>query len=75
MIRENFADREEITKQTTEFLGRQAQDAKQNLDGLDSRLATFKARFLGQLPEDSDKNLQILMFQTVKIVLLGRGAQ
>ncbi|HXU17501.1 MAG TPA: Wzz/FepE/Etk N-terminal domain-containing protein [Terriglobales bacterium] len=61
MIRENFADREEIAKQTTEFLGRQAQDAKQNLDGLDSRLATFKARYLGQLPEDSDKNLQILM--------------
>lgn len=60
MIRENFADREEIAKQTSEFLGRQAQDAKQNLDGLDSRLASFKARFLGQLPEDSDKNLQIL---------------
>ena len=61
IIRENFSDREEIAKQTTEFLGRQAQDAKQILDGLDSRLAVFKARYLGQLPEDSEKNLQILM--------------
>jgi len=61
IIRENFSDREEIAKQTTEFLGRQAQDAKQILDGLDSRLAVFKARYLGQLPEDSEKNLQVLM--------------
>jgi len=61
IIRENFSDREEIAKQTTEFLGRQAQDAKQTLDGLDSKLAVFKARYLGQLPEDSEKNLQILM--------------
>jgi len=61
MIRENFADREEIARQTTEFLGRQVEDAKRRLDDLDSKLAVFKGRYMGQLPTDSDKNLQYLM--------------
>ena len=61
MIRENFADREEVARQTTEFLGRQVEDAKRRLNELDSSMASFKARFMGQLPEDSQKNLQILM--------------
>ena len=61
MIRENFADREEIARETAEFLGRQVDDAKHKLDDLDSKLAAFKGRYVGQLPEDSEKNLQILM--------------
>ncbi len=61
IIRENFADREEVARETTDFLGRQVDDAKHRLDDLDSKLATFKGQFMGQLPEDSEKNLQILM--------------
>ena len=61
IIRENFADREEIARETTEFLGRQVEDSKRKLDDLDSKLALFKGRFMGQLPEDSEKNLQLLM--------------
>ncbi len=61
MIRENFADREAIARETAEFLGRQVLDAKNKLDELDSKMAAFKARFPGQLPTDSDKNMQYLM--------------
>jgi polysaccharide chain length determinant protein (PEP-CTERM system associated) len=61
IIRENFADREEVARETADFLGRQVEDAKRRLDDLDSKLAAFKGRFMGQLPTDSDKNLQYLM--------------
>jgi polysaccharide chain length determinant protein (PEP-CTERM system associated) len=61
IIRENFADREQAARETTEFLGRQAEDAKRRLDELDSKLAAFKGHYMGQLPEDSEKNLQLLM--------------
>jgi len=61
MIRENFADREAIARETAEFLGRQVQDAKNKLDELDAKMASFKAHYPGQLPTDSDKNMQYLM--------------
>ena len=61
MIRENFADREAIARETADFLGRQVQDGKNKLDELDGQLAAFKARYPGQLPTDSDKNMQYLM--------------
>jgi protein tyrosine kinase modulator len=61
MIRENFADREHIAQETAGFLGRQVQDAKNKLDELDSKMAAFKARYPGQLPTESDKNMQYLM--------------
>jgi polysaccharide chain length determinant protein (PEP-CTERM system associated) len=61
IIRENFSDREEVARETTDFLGRQVEDAKHRLDDLDTKLASFKGQFMGQLPEDSEKNLQVLM--------------
>ena len=60
IIRENFADREQVAKDTTDFLGRQVEDAKRKLDDLDSKLAAFKGHFIGQLPGDSDNNLKFL---------------
>jgi protein tyrosine kinase modulator len=61
MIRENLNDRANAAQSTTDFLARQVEDAKRNLDDLDSRLANFKKQFLGQLPGDEDNNLKILM--------------
>jgi len=60
IIRENFADREQVAKDTTDFLGRQVEDAKRKLEDLDSKLAAFKGRYMGQLPGDSDNNLKFL---------------
>jgi polysaccharide chain length determinant protein (PEP-CTERM system associated) len=61
IINENLKDRADIAQNTTDFLGRQVEDAKRNLDELDSKLANFKKQYLGQLPGDEDNNLKILM--------------
>jgi polysaccharide chain length determinant protein (PEP-CTERM system associated) len=61
MIKENLNDRASAAQNTTDFLGRQVEDAKRNLDELDSKLANFKKQFMGQLPGDEDNNLKILM--------------
>ena len=60
MLRENLRDREEVAQNTTDFLSRQVNDAKGNLNELDSKLATFKRQYMGQLPGDEDSNMKIL---------------
>lgn len=61
IINENFKDMEQVARSTTDFLGRQVEDQKRKLDDLDSKLATFKKQYIGQLPGDEDKNLQLLV--------------
>lgn len=61
MLNVNLKDRAQVAQSTTEFLGRQLDEAKRTLDNLDSQLASFKARYVGQLPGDEDSNLKILM--------------
>src|SRR5258708_3166974 len=61
MLQENLKDRAQLAQNTTDFLGRQVEEAKRNLDELDSKLANFKKQFMGQLPGDEDNNLKILM--------------
>jgi protein tyrosine kinase modulator len=61
IIRENFNDMEQVSKDTTDFLSRQVEDQKHKLDDLDAKLADFKKHYIGQLPGDEDKNMQLLM--------------
>jgi len=61
IIKENFNDIEQVSRNTTDFLGRQLDDQKRKLDDLDSKLAQFKKQYLGQLPGDEDSNLKLLM--------------
>ena len=61
MLNVNFKDRAQSAQSTTEFLGRQVEEAKRTLDSLDSQLADFKKHYVGQLPGDEDSNLKILM--------------
>jgi len=60
-LQENLKEREEVAQQTTDFLSRQVEQAKNDLDAQDAKLATFKKQYLGQLPGDEDSNLKILM--------------
>jgi uncharacterized protein involved in exopolysaccharide biosynthesis len=60
MLQENLRDREQVAQNTTDFLSRQVDDAKGNLNELDSKLAAFKRQYMGQLPGDEDSNLKIL---------------
>src|SRR5439155_10078488 len=46
---------------TTAFLSRQLEQAKRDIDDQDSKLATFKKQYVGQLHGDEENNLKILM--------------
>lgn len=61
LLEENLRTRAQVAQGTTEFLGREVEDAKQALDDLDTKLAAFKRQYMGQLPEDAENNLRILM--------------
>ena len=61
ILKENINDRTQVAQSTTDFLGRQVDDAKRNLDDLDSRIANFNRQYIGQMPGDIENNLKILM--------------
>jgi uncharacterized protein involved in exopolysaccharide biosynthesis len=60
ILQENFKEREQVAQNTTDFLARQVDEAKRNLDDLDAKLADFKKKYIGQLPGDEDTNLKLL---------------
>jgi uncharacterized protein involved in exopolysaccharide biosynthesis len=61
LLAENLSMRADVARGTTDFLGRQVEEAKRALDDQDSKLADFKRRYMGQLPGDAENNLRILM--------------
>ena len=61
IVDENLRSRAEVAKGTTDFLGRQVEDAKRAIDEQDSKLAAFKKQYMGQLPSDVDNNMRMLM--------------
>jgi polysaccharide chain length determinant protein (PEP-CTERM system associated) len=60
MLEQNLQAREQVAQSTTDFLSHQVDEAKQNLDDQDAKLAEFKKQFTGQLPGDEDGNLKLL---------------
>jgi uncharacterized protein involved in exopolysaccharide biosynthesis len=60
MLFENQNTREQVAQSTTDFISRQLDEAKHNLDDQDSKLAVFKRQYAGQLPGDEDNNLKVL---------------
>lgn len=61
LLNENIKARQDVAQSTTDFLARQVEEAKRNLDDQDSKMATFKRQYMGQLPGDEDNNLKLLM--------------
>jgi polysaccharide chain length determinant protein (PEP-CTERM system associated) len=59
-MEENLRLRQQQAEQTTQFIGKQLDDAKTKLDGEDAKLAVFKRRYLGSLPEQEQANLNLL---------------
>jgi polysaccharide chain length determinant protein (PEP-CTERM system associated) len=60
LVDENSRQIAEAAAGTSEVLNRGIEDAKNNLDGMDSKLAEFKKQYVGQLPGDEENNLKIL---------------
>ncbi len=57
---ENVKERQQQSEDTTQFLGEQLADAKAKLDQQDARLAAFKSRYIGSLPDEEQTNLNLL---------------
>jgi polysaccharide chain length determinant protein (PEP-CTERM system associated) len=61
LLEENLKMREQLAQGTTDFLSRQLEDFKRNLDEQDAKMAAFKREHFGQLPGDAENNFKILM--------------
>jgi polysaccharide chain length determinant protein (PEP-CTERM system associated) len=59
-MQQNLLLRQRRAEDTNQFLTKQLDDAKAKLNGQDSKLADFKRRYLGELPDDSQTNLNLL---------------
>ncbi|HEV2380676.1 MAG TPA: Wzz/FepE/Etk N-terminal domain-containing protein [Terriglobia bacterium] len=59
-MHENLQQHEDMAKGTEDFLTNQLQDARRALDDQDAKLAEFKRKNLGALPDDAQTNLQVL---------------
>jgi len=59
-IDENLRTRRQTSEDTTQFLGRELDAARSDLERQDERLRKFKASHLGELPEQLQTNVQIL---------------
>lgn len=59
-IEENLRTREQQSVGTTSFLQTQLEEARQELQKQEAHLGEFKRRYLGELPEQQQGNLQVL---------------
>jgi polysaccharide chain length determinant protein (PEP-CTERM system associated) len=66
-IEENLRLRQQHSEDTTQFLVQQLADAKAKLDEQDARLAAFKTRYIGSLPDEEKTNLNLLMGLTSQL--------
>ena len=78
-IQDNLRIKQEHAEQTTQFLSTQLVQAKADLDAQDAKLAAFKSRYIGSLPDDEEKNLNLLTGLTSQLdaanQALGRAQQ
>jgi uncharacterized protein involved in exopolysaccharide biosynthesis len=65
---ENLQQHEQAAKGTTDFLTNQLAEAKRTLDDQDAKLADFKSKNLGALPNDTQANLQVLASLNTQLV-------
>jgi len=66
-IEESIRLRQQRSEDTTQFIAQQLVDAKAKLDEQDSRLAAFKSRYLGIMPDEEQGNLNVLMGLTSQL--------
>jgi polysaccharide chain length determinant protein (PEP-CTERM system associated) len=59
-IEESLRQRAAHSEATTEFLVQELATAKASLDEQDGKLAAFKSRYIGELPEEEQTNLNLL---------------
>ena len=66
-IEESIRLRQQRSEDTTQFIAQQLVDAKAKLDEQDTKLAAFKSRYIGALPDEEKGNLNLLMGLTSQL--------
>jgi polysaccharide chain length determinant protein (PEP-CTERM system associated) len=66
-VGENLSDRQQSAEGTTDFLKQQLDDAKRSLDDQDAKLAAFQRKYLGQLPDQENSNVNTLQALTSQL--------
>jgi polysaccharide chain length determinant protein (PEP-CTERM system associated) len=66
-IEQNLHLRQQQAEDTTQFLAKQLEEAKNKVDDQDAKLAAFQRRHIGELPEDEKTNLDLLMGITPRL--------
>jgi polysaccharide chain length determinant protein (PEP-CTERM system associated) len=66
-IEQSLSLRQQHSQDTTQFLSQQLGDAKAELDQQDAKLAAFKSRYSGSLPEEEQTNLNLLTGLTTQL--------
>jgi polysaccharide chain length determinant protein (PEP-CTERM system associated) len=66
-MEENTQRQERSAAETTSFLSAQLSDAKKNLDQQDAALAAFKSRYMNDLPDEVQTNLNLLNSATMQL--------
>jgi polysaccharide chain length determinant protein (PEP-CTERM system associated) len=59
-MEQNAKYMDDKSKSTTQFVSQHLEEAKQKLDEEDAKLADFKRRYIGSLPEQEQTNLSLL---------------
>jgi polysaccharide chain length determinant protein (PEP-CTERM system associated) len=59
-VSENLQAREQSAEGTTQFLKGQLNEAKNDLDSQDAKLAAFQREYMGTLPEEQEPNMNML---------------
>jgi polysaccharide chain length determinant protein (PEP-CTERM system associated) len=59
-IQENLRNQQRLSQDTTNFMEAQVEDARKDLEKQEVALKQFRSQYLGQLPEQTQSNMQIL---------------
>lgn len=66
-MEKNLRLRQQQAEDTTQFLAKQLEEAKDKLDKQDAKLAAFQTRYVGALPEDDKTTLTLLTGMTPQL--------
>jgi polysaccharide chain length determinant protein (PEP-CTERM system associated) len=64
---QNLADRQRNAQDTTAFIQTQLDDAQRDLNEKDAKLAAFKAQHIGQLPPETQSNMNVMAGLTTQL--------
>ncbi|MGH9447688.1 MAG: hypothetical protein ACRD3O_18455, partial [Terriglobia bacterium] len=66
-VEQNVQRQERSARETTAFLTTQLASAQKSLDAQDARLAAFKGRYMNDLPDEVQTNLNLLNSATIQL--------